>query len=206
MNTNSRSYRKNLDSNGLIYIAGTEREVSVSNLSMTGALVHLEDILDAVQLSETLTIPTVIDFFLPKLRLAGTAEVVRIDKEDDEQVSLALQFKDISYNINKLLYARKVYRKNMSVAGRILLGSKYYDFHTLNVSVEGLMIQLTETVDIVQHMTTMFEFDKVNVTGEVEVIWTDVDSEGRTLLGLKYINTNTSAIKGLPRFHSESGC
>jgi hypothetical protein len=170
---------------------------------MTGVLVGLIDISrDDSSFNDSL-ITAIIDFYLPQLRLAGTAEVVRITKQD-AQVSFALQFKDISYNIDSLLYKRKVYRKNMSVSGRILLNNDYYNFRTINVSVEGLMIRLEETVVIAEGMITSFEFKDLSLKGEVQVVWIDFDEEGKTLVGLKYINMSTDQIKGIPRFYIET--
>ncbi|MDD1616999.1 MAG: PilZ domain-containing protein [Methylococcaceae bacterium] len=189
--------------NGLIYINGEEREIAVSNISMTGVLIGLIDVSDTDSDFNDSLIATIIDFYLPQLRLAGTAEIVRITKED-AQFSFALQFKEISYNIDSLLYKRKVYRKNLSVSGRILLNSEYYYFRTINVSVEGLMIRLEETVVIAEGMITSFEFKDLSLKGEVKVVWLDFDADGKTLVGLKYINMNTDQIKGIPRFYIET--
>ncbi len=201
MNSESRrSYRKSLITKGLIYINGEEREVSVVNMSMTGMLVQLnnESIYPNNAINNPLT-PTIIDFYLPQLRLAGTAQVVRVNKEERLD-SLALQFKDITYDVDRLLYKRKVYRKNMSVAGQILLNNDHYNFQTVNISVEGLMIRLTETVVIAEGVITSFAFKDLSLKGEVEVMWIDFDAEGKTLVGLKYVNMNADDIKGIPRF------
>jgi hypothetical protein len=198
-----RSYRKNLITNGLIYINGEEREVSVSNISMTGVLVGLIDANNADSDFNDSLIATVIDFYLPQLRLAGSAEIIRITKKD-VQVVFALKFKEMTYNIDSLLYKRKVYRKNLSVLGRILLNNDYYDFCTVNVSVEGLMIRLAETVVIAEGMITSFEFKDLSLKGEVKVVWLDFDTDGKTLVGLEYINMNTDQIKGIPRFYIET--
>jgi hypothetical protein len=199
----SRFYRKSLVTSCWCYINGKELEVSVINMSMTGMLIELNfrdscliDITDASK-------PPIIDFYLPHLRLAGTAEVVRVTS-NELSILLALKFKDITYNVDNLLYKRKVYRKNMSIAGKILLNNAYHDFQTVNVSVEGLMIRLAETVTIAAGLTTTFEFNDLNLKGEVAVVWTEADSEGKTLLGLKYINMNTDKIKGIPCFYTHN--
>ena len=77
---------------------------------------------------------------------------------------------------------------------------KQYDFQAINVSVEGLMIRLAETIIIAQGITTAFEFKSLNLKGEAQVVWMDIDSEGKTLVGLKYINMNTDKITGIPSF------
>lgn len=194
-----RAYRKSLITNGLVYINDEEQEVSVINISLTGALVQLNSPENPESLIDDASASKIIDFYLPKLRLAGTAEVVRVSgsRRDD---SLALKFKEISYNVDNVYYKRKVYRKNMAVAGKILLNNKQYDFQAINISVEGLMIRLAETIIIAQGITTAFEFKSLNLKGEAQVVWMDIDSEGKTLVGLKYINMNTDKITGIPRF------
>ena len=202
MNSESeRSYRKNLETSGLIFLNGAEREVSVSNLSMTGVLVEFIHDHDAEVLNQSLAlIGKTIDFYLPQLHLAGTAEIIRVEK----QKSLALKFKDISYNVDSLLYKRKVYRKNMSIQGRISFDDKCYLFHTVNVSVEGLMVRLMATVSSIKEgMIANFEFKDLSLKGEATVVWVDADAEGKTLIGLKYLNINSDQIKGIPRFEIE---
>jgi len=194
-----RAYRKKLITSGLVYINDEEQEVSVINISLTGALVQLNRPENPESLIDDASASKIIDFYLPTLRLAGTAEVVRVNGSGRDD-SLALKFKEISYNVDNVYYKRKVYRKNMAVAGKILLNNKQYDFQAINVSVEGLMIRLAETIIIAQGITTVFEFKSLNLTGEAQVVWMDIDSEGKTLVGLKYINMNTDKITGIPRF------
>jgi hypothetical protein len=197
-----RSYRKNLATTALIYMKGEERQVSVINLSMTGMLVQLNFKDSCAIDTSTMPTPLLIDFYLPQLRLAGSAEVVRVDKEEN-LILLAIEFRDITYNIDNLLYTRKVYRKNMVIEGHILLNNAQHDFQTVNVSVEGLMIRLAGKIVIETGINTTFEFKDVHLKGEVLVIWTEIDSEGNTLAGLQYINMDTTKIKGLPRFYTE---
>jgi hypothetical protein len=62
------------------------------------------------------------------------------------------------------------------------------------------MIQLAETVVIAKGISTTFEFNNLNLKGEAQVVWMDIDSAGKTVVGLKYINMNTDKITGIPRF------
>lgn len=198
-----RSYRKKLITDGLIYINGEEQEVLINNISMTGMLVQLGYTIDTESTLNDSLVSTVIDFYLPQLRLAGTAEIVRVNK-GDVQVLIALKFKEITYNIDSLLYKRKVYRKTMSVTGQILLNNEYHDFYAINVSLEGLMIRLADTVVIVEGMITALKSKDLNLKGDVKVVWTNFDVDGKTLLGLKYIHVNTSNLKGIPRFSDDN--
>lgn len=202
--TSKRSYRKNLAAMGLIFLNGEEREVAISNLSMTGILVEFTHPRDAELLNQSLALMAkVIDFYVPELNLAGTAEIIRVVNNETHKL-LALKFKEIIYNIDSFLYKRKVYRKNMSIQGRITFEDKCYLFQTINVSVEGLMIRLMATAAIQEGMTGTFEFKDLSLKGEVTAVWVDVDTEGKTIMGLKYLNINRDQIKGIPRFEMQN--
>ncbi|MFI3188612.1 MAG: PilZ domain-containing protein [Methylococcales bacterium] len=174
-----------------MYINGEERKVSVVNMSITGMLVQLKykDIYsgNTKGISSDTLVSTVVDFYLPTLQLAGTAEIIRVEEEDIE-ILLALKFQEIAYDADGVLYKRKAYRKNMSTQGQVLLNNGYHNFNTINISVEGLMIRLAETLDIAEGMITSFEFNNLSLKGEVEVVWIDFDADGNTLMGLKYIS------------------
>jgi PilZ domain len=197
-----RPCRKNLISQGLIYMGEEEHRITIKNLSISGVLARLnsdrEDI-DIKYIFNQLLVSTIIDLYLPEMRLAGEAEVVRADIEDG-QILLALEFKNIAFDIDKDLNKRKAYRKSMPDPGRILLNGEYYDFNTINVSVEGLMICLSEAIAVEVGTITRFEFKRLELEGKIKVIWVDLISDDRTLMGLQYINMENNAIKGIPRF------
>lgn len=197
-----RSCRKNLMSYGLIYMGGEEQKITIINISITGVLAELnsngKDI-DVKDIFNILLTSTIIDLYLPDIRLAGEAEVVRVDVNNDH-ILLALEFKNITFDIDQNLNKRKAYRKIMSDPGLILLNGEYHEFNTVNVSVEGLMIRLTESLSVKEGTITRFEFNKLNLKGEVEVIWVDLIPDAGILIGLHYVNMNTDKITGIPRF------
>ena len=203
MNSESRrSYRKKLITNGLVYINNEEEEVFVINISMTGVLVQLSREIYSSDSASTFNdslVSTIVDFYFPQLRLAGTAEVSRVNK-NERNVTLALKFDDITYNIDSLLYKRRVYRKKIAVQGQLLVNDEYCNFYTINISVEGLMIRLAKTVTVTEGMTTSFELKDLGLKGEATIVWIDFDIDGNRLIGLKYINMDTDEIKGVPRF------
>jgi hypothetical protein len=197
-----RPCRKNLKSDGWIYMREEEHEITIKNLSINGVLAKLNSIredIDIKYIFDSLLVSTIIDIFLPEMRLAGEAEVVRVDLEDS-QILIALEFKNIAYDIDRDLNKRKVYRKNMPGLGKILLNDEYRDFSTVNISVEGLMICLSEIIFVEEGLITRFEFKQLEIKGEIEVIWIDPISDGRTLIGLQYVHLENKAIKGIPRF------
>ncbi|MFI3187691.1 MAG: PilZ domain-containing protein [Methylococcaceae bacterium] len=197
-----RPYRKNLMSHGLIYIAGEELEITIKDISLTGVLAHLKydgvnreakDIFNMLSASAT------IDMYLPEMRLAGEAEVVRVDIFNDN-ILLAVEFKSISYDVDNLLYKRKAYRKSMAAPGKILLAGEYYDFVTINVSVDGLMITIAESINVEPGEITVFEFETLELEGEIKVVWIERPAETLTLLGLQYVYMVKTTINGIPRF------
>ncbi len=201
-----RPYRKNLTTQGLIYMWGEERAIIVKNLSISGVLAELQcsqcqpggfsvkDIYNAVTQS------TIFDLYVPEMRLAGSVEIVRVDVQDDK-IFMAMEFKDIAHGVDNLLYKRKAYRKPMTAPGQILLNGEYVNFNTINVSVEGLMIRVAGNISIAEGSITMFEFKRLDLQGEAKVIWLEyiADDDG-TLIGLQYLHMENVKISGIPRF------
>lgn len=201
-----RSYRKSLTSHGLIYLAGEELKISVRNLSITGLLAELDAnsvIKNIDEVFQAIESSHIVDLYLPEMSVAGEADVVRAEKIDGK-IYLALEFKDLSYNANSLLYKRKAYRKGIQASGRILLHEETYNFSTENVSVDGLMIQLKENIDFEEGSITVFDFPRFDLRGKVKVVWVEHNEEGITFMGLQYMEMTQEKMKGLPRFLSDS--
>jgi hypothetical protein len=197
-----RPYRKNLTTHGLIYLAGEEQPITVKNISITGVLAQLNSKVgknDIKAIFNTLLGSTIIDMYLPEMRLAGEVEVIRVDLQDDH-ILLALEFRNVTYDVNDLLYKRKAYRKNLPGPGHILLNGQYLDFSAVNVSVDGIMIRLEEDVHVESGVVTVFEFKRLEIDGEAKVVWVDHIPEGGTLMGLQYVNMKRTEIKGIPEF------
>jgi hypothetical protein len=197
-----RPYRKNLTTHGLIYLAGEEQPITIKNISITGVLAQLNSKVgknDIKAIFNTLLGSTVIDLYLPEMRLAGEVEVIRVDMEEDH-ITLALEFKNVTYDVNDLLYKRKAYRKNMPGPGHILLNGSYLEFNAVNVSVDGIMIRLSENVHAEPGVVTVFEFKRLDLEGEIKVIWVEHLSDGGPLMGLQYVHMEKSAVKGIPEF------
>lgn len=197
-----RSYRKNLTTHGLIYMGGKEQEITIKDLSLTGVLVELKSdqvSRDPKDIFNILSASTTIDLYLSEMRLAGEAEVVRVDMFDDYML-LALEFRHVAYDVDNQLYKRRVYRKSMTAPGKILLNGEYHDFNSVNVSVDGLMIILVENITVGVGEVTVFEFEQLGLEGEIKVIWVDHTPNKGTLIGLQYVHMEKSAIKGIPSF------
>ena len=185
-----RSYRKNLTSHGLIYMGGEELEISVRNLSITGLLAELSDNVDVQDIRDvfkSVKLSPTIDIYLPEMHLAGEAEIVRADLIDG-QIYLAIEFRNISYDVENVLYKRKVYRKNMTAPGQIIFHGNKYDFNTKNVSVDGLMILIGENIEVEVGTVTIFDFKRLQLRGEIKVAWVEHTEDSSTLIGLQYVH------------------
>ncbi|NOT84769.1 MAG: PilZ domain-containing protein [Methylococcaceae bacterium] len=206
MPEHQRYYRKALTTKGLIYLAGAELEIAVKNFSVTGLLAELlsnsvihnvTDLFKAIENSSSL-----VDIYLPDMRLAGEVRIARADMLDEGEGSLlmALEFIHIAYDIDAVFYKRKVYRKNIEATGSIFLNGRKHSFKTINVSVEGLMISLPGKIDFIAGLVAAFEFEYLGLLGEVEVMWIDDDANDGTLMGLRYVRMEKESIKGIPSF------
>ncbi|MCK5890046.1 MAG: PilZ domain-containing protein, partial [Methylococcales bacterium] len=179
-----------------------ELEISVKNLSITGLLAELEGSDSAYGIDEVIKsveLSSMVDLYLPEMRVAGDAEVMRIDQTDDN-VCLALDFRNLTYEVSNLLYKRQSYRKSMTAPGQIMFKGKKYPFFTKNVSVGGLTIMVNDNIDVQPDLVTIFDFKKLEIRGEVRVVWVDHVADDFTLMGLQYIHMATENISGIPRF------
>jgi hypothetical protein len=206
MSDKNRPYRKNLTSHGLVYIAGKELEISVRNLSITGALGELGDnstIKNINDVFNSIKKSPLIDIYLPEMRLGGEAEVVRADRVDGH-VYLAIEFRTVSYDVDNVLYKRKTYRKQLSAPGQIIFNGNKYKFFTKNVSVDGLMILLNDYIEVDEGTVTIFDFKRLQLRGEIKVAWIEHSDNHSTLMGLEYIHLHKEDITGVPRFSTQS--
>lgn len=200
-----RSYRKNLTSHGLIYMGGEEMEISVRNLSITGLLAELDgdaDLFDIKDVFKSVKLSPTIDLYLSEMHLAGEAEIVRADMIDG-RIYLAIEFRSMSYDVENVLYKRKAYRKNMTAPGQIIFHGNKYNFNTKNVSVDGLMILIDENIEVKEGAVTIFDFKRLQLRGEIKVVWVDHTEDGGTLLGLQYVHMEKQNVPGIPRFAPE---
>ncbi len=206
MSEEKRSYRQNLASYALIFLAGEELEIKIKNLSISGILATLKNnghIKEVKEVFEAIKFSPTVDIYIPEMRLEGEAELVRVDMVDGV-INLALEYRNIFHNVDHVLYKRKAYRKNMSSPGQIVFFGKKYAFITKNVSVDGLMIYLEEKIDVEPGTKTIFDFKKLKLRGLIKVAWSEPHEEGGTLMGLYYEQMGKEHIKGIPRFSSDS--
>ncbi|GFO71063.1 hypothetical protein BJAS_P0276 [Bathymodiolus japonicus methanotrophic gill symbiont] len=201
---NPRQYfRKNFALSGLLFIGNVEHEMQVLNLSISGILAAIDtsaNLLNERDVFLLLQQSSIVDIYIENLNLSGEAEIVRVDM-DDEKILIGMEFKQISYDVENLLYKRKAYRKSMTAPGQALIAESFYEFMTRNVSVDGIMIYIDEHVDLQLNMIIEFKFDKLHLYGESRVIWFEYDETGSTVIGMEYLHMEKSEITGIPRFY-----
>lgn len=202
MNDEKRPYRKNMTAHGLIFLGEEELQIAVKNLSITGLFAEFNPKASSYTPQQLLLIikeSPIIDIYLAEMHMMGTAEIVRTDLVDDH-IELALEFRDITHNIDNKIFKPKAYRKNMTAPGQIIFNDIKYQFFTKNVSVDGLMISLKEHIDIMAGTVTIFDFHRLKLRGEIQVAWIEHLNDGSTLMGLYYINMKKDSITSIPRF------
>lgn len=200
-NIENRAYRKSLTGTGLIYMGFVEHEIHLLNISLTGLLAELRLDADLRDMFEALQVSPVIDIYLPEMRLAGEAEVVRVDSTENG-FHIGIEFRNLSYDIDNLLYNRRAYRKNMTAPGHIAINDFEYTFSTENVSIDGLMIRILGHVEVETGTVTHFDFKHLELQGDAQVVWVEPDHD-TTLMGLQYIRLERDEIKGVPQFVRE---
>jgi len=97
-----RYYRKKLTSNGMVYLADKELAFRLKNISITGLFIIIENkdsLHDIDQLFALIKKSPTVDFYLPDLRMAGEAAIVRAEM-DEQDIMLGLEFIDISHNVD----------------------------------------------------------------------------------------------------------
>ena len=196
-----QNYRKNLAAKGLIFLAGKEMEITVRDISITGIFAELPAnarLPDIDAFFKAISPSAIVDIFLMELQLAGEAEVTRVELNNGIFL-VGIEFRNISYDAETILYKRKAYRKRMAELGTIFIDGKLRNFNTRNVSVEGLMIRIPGKIKATVGMVVKFDFSKLDLKGEIKVIWFEYDENGGTIMGLKYMHLE-KVIEGLPRF------
>lgn len=190
MSENRQYYRKNLTSNGFLYLAGEELKIEVKNFSITGLLVQIlpnSTITSLEEFKRATASNQLVDIYLQEMRLAGEVSVIRYEVVED-CIEVAMEFVHISYDVDAVFYKRKAYRKNLDAQGQIFLNGQDHSFKTVNASVDGLMVYFESKVTASIGLITTFEVDGAKLFGEAEIVWVEDDPEGGTLMGLQYIH------------------
>jgi hypothetical protein len=204
--TEARAYRKNLSTDAIIYLGFEELPIQVVNLSLTGLLAEFSEELSAElsirDIFQRIQVSPIVDIYLPEMQVAGEAKVARVELVDN-RLQMGIEFHNLTYDTNNLLYKRRAYRKNLKALGQLLVGDSVYAFNTENVSVDGLMARIKDLINPETGDVVHFSFRHLELQGEAEVVWVDHDEQS-TLIGLKYLLLEREHLPPVPRF-SKSG-
>jgi hypothetical protein len=200
--TEARAYRKNLSTDAIIYLGFEELPIQVVNLSLTGLLAEFSEELSAElsirDIFQRIQVSPIVDIYLPEMQVAGEAKVARVELVDN-RLQMGIEFHNLTYDTNNLLYKRRAYRKNLKALGQLLVGDSVYAFNTENVSVDGLMARVKDLINPEAGDVVHFSFRHLELQGEAEVVWVDHDEQS-TLIGLKYLLLEREHLPPVPRF------
>ena len=180
-----RAYRKKLRGDGLIYLGFNEYPIQVINLSITGLLAQFKIDTSVKDIFESIRISPIVDIYFPDIRVGGEAEVVRAESTE-QGIQIAIEFRNLSYDVDNLLYSRRAYRKSMTSLGQAIINDTAYSFNTENVSVDGIMIHVKGIVNAPTGTTVHLSFTHLELQGDCEIVWIERDAHS-TLLGLRYL-------------------
>ena len=203
MNNLRENYRENVSMAGWLFMAGVEHKMQIHNLSISSVLASIEPtavIKNEQDIFKIMQDSSLVDIYIKTLSVAGEAEIVRVEMKDN-RILISMEFKQVVYNAESLLYKRKVYRKNMDTPGKILIFDTVYNFIACNVSVTGLMIRIPDKIDLQEGVLTEIKFDNLQIHGKAVVIWAEQVENDGTLIGLEYKRMKKADLSSIPKFY-----
>ncbi len=186
-----KEYRKSYNSSGQIFIAGELLDFISYDVSVAGICIEVVPGLLLSEISDfeaLLKENDLVELYVKDLMLTGEANIVWV-KQDKGKILLGLEFRDVMYNAEKLWRTRRFYRSAKAFTGYVVVNDQRVDFTGINVSVDGLAIQLKhgnsqiESGDVIKLLVN--EFD---IKGLGKVIWVKSLDANTTELGLRYLN------------------
>lgn len=185
-----QEYRKKYISQGQLYIAGEILDFQSYDVSVKGILVEvvpanfLSDISDFEAL---LTENNIAEIFVKDLMLTGETDIVWV-KLTDGKIMLGLEFRDVIYNAEKLWRKRSFYRSTKKFSGILIVGNENVLFRGLNVSADGLAVQIDVTNDdLIPGAIIKVVVDGLDVKGVGKIVWVNTRANGPTQLGMRYL-------------------
>ncbi len=185
-----QEYRKKYISHGQLYIAGEILDFKSYDVSVKGILVEVVPanfLADISDFEALLAENNVAEIFVQDLMLTGETDIVWV-KLDDEKIMLGLEFRDVIYNAEKLWRKRKFYRSTKKYAGTLLVGDQQVLFRGLNVSVDGLAMQMDVlNSDLIPGAIVKVMVDGLDVKGVGKIVWVNNHKNGSCELGMRYL-------------------
>lgn len=192
MNTNlkQRAYRKAINSPGRMYLGDETRAITIKNISTSGVLIGLSgDGLNAhsKHTLEDISLHKPIHFCIPPLQLSGSAKIARMFTGLNLQLFLGMEFQDLVFcGANTACSNDSPYTSSLAIPGRLILDGEYFDFLTVSMSTDELIVRLPLMIGIEKGMELEFEFTQAKLKGWVKVVWTLEVDNFETLMRLHY--------------------
>ena len=185
-----KEYRKNYTSSGQLYIAGELLNFSSYDVSLKGILVAIMPgslLVEFSDFEELLKENNSAEIYVKDLMLTGETDVAWA-KMDNGKIMLGLEFRDVIYNAEKLWRKRRYYRSKRQFSGYLIADDKRLNFHGIDVSVDGLSIQLDQIDSgLKSGYVVKLMVNGLDVKGLGKIIWINTLADETCVLGLRYL-------------------
>ena len=182
-------YRKSFNSSGQLYVAGELLDFISYDVSVKGILI---EIIPGSLLSEISDFKALLkennraEIYVKDLMLTGAADIAWA-KSKDGKIQLGLEFRDVMYNAERLWRKRNYYRSSKDFSGFMIANDKRIDFQGVDISVDGLAVQVAYTRQLLkQGDTVKLVIDDLDFKALGRVIWINTLMEHAYLIGLRY--------------------
>jgi len=185
-----KEYRKSFNSSGQLYVSGELLDFISYDVSVKGILI---EIVPGSLLAEINDFEALIkennaaEIYVKDLMLTGEVDIAWAKLEDDK-IMLGLEFRDVMYNAEKLWRKRSFFRTRKQNAGYLIVDDKKMNFQGVNVSTDGLSIQVDKVDEALKegHIVKLM-LNGLDVKGLGKIVWTKTYGEDMTVLGLRYL-------------------
>lgn len=209
-----RASRHQYKSLGQIVFAGETLDFISFDISENGILIEIlpgDFLVSLEDFENALRDNYIAEFFVRELKFTGEAEVVRVYAQAEHQtIMLAMTFRDVIHNAERMWHKRKYYRKRKGAAGILIVQEdRKILFETLDISVGGAMLRLLNAPEESQSIQGIIALDRVasmlqkgqvvkilikdfNLKAITEIVWLRPEEE--FLLGIKFLQMDNKLL------------
>ncbi|MCK5189020.1 MAG: PilZ domain-containing protein [Methylococcales bacterium] len=185
-----KEYRKNFTSSGQLFIAGELLNFSSYDVSVKGILVSIMPgslLVEFSDFEELLKENNSAEIYVKDLMLTGETDIAWA-KMDNGKIMLGLEFRDVIYNAEKLWRKRRYYRSKRKFSGYLIADDKRLNFQGINVSVDGLSLQLDQIDSTLKPgYVVKLMVNGLDVKGLGKIVWINTLADESCVLGLRYL-------------------
>lgn len=195
----NQEYKKKFVSTGQMFAAGELLNFTGYDISVKGIVAEMVPgafLTDYEDFDRLIKESPIVQIFVKDLMLTGEAEIVWLNVESDGGILLGLEFRDVIYNAEKLWHKRRYFRKSKKAPGILIADEVKFPFESINISVDGIMICLTEDAEKAIAVEPPFSTgyvvkiisQELNVRALAKIAWIDRDTH--TTMGLRYLQVD----------------